>query len=109
MAERIAAPLQEALMPAALSGHCFCVFTRGNLPDALGVVGEGISCVAALVDNVAVSVENGDGKGVSPQMTPDVLDQVLIGQARHDLVEDTIVTPTLPAMVEGLSTTLPAS
>jgi hypothetical protein len=60
-----------------------------------------------LVNDVAVSVENGDGKVVCPQMTPDVLDQVLIGQARHDLVEDTIVTPTLPAMVEGLSRAIP--
>jgi hypothetical protein len=55
-----------------------------------------------LVDNVGVSVENGDGKVACPQMTPDVLDQVLIGQARRDLVEDTIVTPTFPAMAEGL-------
>jgi hypothetical protein len=60
-----------------------------------------------LVDNVAVSVENGYGKVVSPRMNPDVLDQVLIGQARRDLVEDTIVIPTLPAMVEGLSRPYP--
>ena len=56
----------DQLIPTALTIDRFSVFARSNGSDALGVVCEGVPCVAASVDDVVVGVEDGDGEAVCP-------------------------------------------
>src|SRR5688572_25867666 len=76
--------MQRSVIPAALKTD-LCPIARCDGGDGELVVGEEVPCVAALVDDIGVAVEDGDGELVLADILPNILDGVEFGGVGRQL------------------------